>query len=128
MNKGKPKKFKKKGAPRVEEFNNVSLRDMQAATSSAATSSTFNEDNLSGDGRRLKRRKLDAPSIPPNVAHPLSNSDNLQAFFGVESLPWIDDAPVEDEDEDEDDLDDGAQKARRYASVSNYTPLPFPLF
>jgi len=86
-----------------------------------ASSSTFGEDSISKDRRRIKRVKLDVPAPPslqrhadpPLPAFPDANFDN------VEDLQWQDNAPLDLEDEiddDDDDLEDGAQKARRYAS------------
>ena len=83
------------------------------------SSSTFAEDSVSTDHRWVKRIHLNVPlpqrirqrSHSPLVEIPEVNFDN------VSDMQWEDNVGAEDDlDEDDDELEDGAQKARRYAS------------
>jgi hypothetical protein len=85
----------------------------------APSSNTFGEDTLSADGRRLKRHKVNVPPPSPLEQHPDPPLADFQDFnfSNVPDMQWEDNTALEGEaDEDDDELEDGAQKARRYAS------------
>jgi len=100
----------------VGEFETTSTAFRQHV-SQASSSSNFGEDTLSSDKRRIKHRKVNIPMPQPLQEHPDPPLPDLPAldFSNVPDLQWKDNAPV-DEDSDEDELEDDAQKARRYSS------------
>lgn len=116
--------FTRKKVKKPDSFT-LSLADFntQDLENSVASSSTLHEElSFSSDKRRVNRRVVEAPLVPLVDATQPQHLDNnslqdFQHLFAADAPEPLDDAPPEESDEeDEDELEDGHQRARRYAS------------
>lgn len=108
------------------------FRSQLSESSSASSSAVHDEISFSSDKRRVHRHPVETPPIlrsEPSQQGPLDDT-MYQDSFGEVGPDLVDDAPLEEEDDDsdEDELEDGAQRARRYASsvsTINVSYIPY---
>jgi len=97
----------------------TTLSLLRQQSSQRPTTSTYGEDSVSADRRRVKRIKVNVPPPPPlkeRLDLPLPELPEAN-FDNVPDMQWEDNIALEDEiDEEEDELEDGVRKARRYAA------------